>query len=391
MTLVRSSMMPRPRSGFTLVEILVVIVIISILAAISIPAITGALATARTAGMQTELASISQGIDAYKLKYGDYPPDFSSWTIVERHYRKAFPDISQSELLLLHRLIDGTADTDSSQMSTNKSGAIPGNVMDRAEAVVWSLGGFSSDPQRPFTGTGGPLQFIGTSGTPGTPNPALYQYNADRDNAIVDFEASQLSVQPIPTPGAPLSVTNRTQSDDEAGTDSALDVFPTYILYDDASPVVYFDSRTYTAQAPSGAFNGYGRPLEDGDADVVRPLFSMTPNPPPASGYGSASLADSLDAWQFVNPRTFQLLAPGLDRIYGKIADVDGGDPSDAAPVYFQYPSGQLIAAQEKAAATYVPGVEGYDLSTKFPSLTANYLLDNLTNFSEGSLGDELP
>ena len=77
--------------GFTLVEVLVVIVIIGILSAIAIPAITNAIATGKTTKMRMEISALEQAIERYRDKYGDYPPDFSNWTVVERHYRKAFP------------------------------------------------------------------------------------------------------------------------------------------------------------------------------------------------------------------------------------------------------------------------------------------------------------
>ena len=88
-------------SGFTLVEVLVAITIIGILAGILIPAITGAVRTAKEAAIRMEVGNIDQALEAYKLQYGDYPPDFYDWDQVERHFRKAFPEIDSRELALL--------------------------------------------------------------------------------------------------------------------------------------------------------------------------------------------------------------------------------------------------------------------------------------------------
>jgi len=61
------------RSGFTLIELLVVISIIAILAAITF-GITGGVKNAQNrAKAKVELMAISQALEAYKARYGDYP------------------------------------------------------------------------------------------------------------------------------------------------------------------------------------------------------------------------------------------------------------------------------------------------------------------------------
>jgi prepilin-type N-terminal cleavage/methylation domain-containing protein len=63
------------RTAFTLIELLVVIAVIGILAALIFP-ITGALKKKRMITVaQAELAEVETAIDAYKSKYGTYPPD----------------------------------------------------------------------------------------------------------------------------------------------------------------------------------------------------------------------------------------------------------------------------------------------------------------------------
>ena len=60
--------------GFTLVELLVVIVILAILIALLLPAINGALRTARNAAVGGEINQLAQALASFKAKYGDYPP-----------------------------------------------------------------------------------------------------------------------------------------------------------------------------------------------------------------------------------------------------------------------------------------------------------------------------
>jgi prepilin-type N-terminal cleavage/methylation domain-containing protein len=67
---------PHPRrTAFTLIELLVVIAVIGVLASLIFP-ITGVLKKKRMVTVaQAELAQIETAIDAYKAKYGTYPPD----------------------------------------------------------------------------------------------------------------------------------------------------------------------------------------------------------------------------------------------------------------------------------------------------------------------------
>ena len=66
--------LPR-RAAFTLIELLVVIAIIGVLAALIFPALKAAKISATRAKVQTELKQLEAAIEAYKAKYGFYPPD----------------------------------------------------------------------------------------------------------------------------------------------------------------------------------------------------------------------------------------------------------------------------------------------------------------------------
>lgn len=64
----------RGRRGFTLVEVLAVIVIIAVLVALLMPAISGAMRTARNAAVSAEINQLAQALADFKAKYGTYPP-----------------------------------------------------------------------------------------------------------------------------------------------------------------------------------------------------------------------------------------------------------------------------------------------------------------------------
>lgn len=79
------------RAGFTLTELLVVIVIITLLASITSYVILSARDTAKASVTKMQLVQLSMALDAYKKEYGEYPPDFSDRDAVMRHVQKRWP------------------------------------------------------------------------------------------------------------------------------------------------------------------------------------------------------------------------------------------------------------------------------------------------------------
>jgi general secretion pathway protein G len=64
----------RAKKGFTLVEILIVVVILGILAAIVIPQFTEASTEAKTSSLVTDLQSMRSQIELYKVQHNDNLP-----------------------------------------------------------------------------------------------------------------------------------------------------------------------------------------------------------------------------------------------------------------------------------------------------------------------------
>jgi len=62
------------RSGFTLVEILIVVIILGILAAIVIPQFTQASTSARTNSLTSDLQTVRSQIQLYKVQHNDATP-----------------------------------------------------------------------------------------------------------------------------------------------------------------------------------------------------------------------------------------------------------------------------------------------------------------------------
>jgi general secretion pathway protein G len=66
--------MKRNTRGFTLVEILIVVIILGILAAIVIPQFTNASSDARKNSVQSTLQTLRGQLELFKIQHGDTPP-----------------------------------------------------------------------------------------------------------------------------------------------------------------------------------------------------------------------------------------------------------------------------------------------------------------------------
>jgi prepilin-type N-terminal cleavage/methylation domain-containing protein len=62
------------RSGFTLVELLVVILVIAVLAGLLFAAVSGAIKTAKRHEAQTTITALAAAFRAYHTEYGSWPP-----------------------------------------------------------------------------------------------------------------------------------------------------------------------------------------------------------------------------------------------------------------------------------------------------------------------------
>ena len=249
------------RTAFTLVELLVVMAIIGILVGLLLPTIRGVMIRAEVTKTVMEIKQLESGLEAYKKKFDDYPPDFTDPALVVRHARKVFPRIADVDLNLLLAAAYNV-----------KSVADLGNVstwnIDPAEALVFWLQGFSKEVTRPFSGPGGPL-------ATGRRNPGMYEFDGRRLFAADDG-----------------------------------DKFPVYLPKGYELPYVFFDARSYGFKMESGTIDLSAQyppppskkpsPWQRQVEGKLRPYMSSLPN----------------ETW--VNDRTFQIFACGVDSDFGK-------------------------------------------------------------------------
>lgn len=75
--------------GFTLVEILVVVVIVGILVSLAQPRLLSAVVAAREAALEQDLAVMRDALDQHYADTGRYPPTLDA--LVERRYLRRVP------------------------------------------------------------------------------------------------------------------------------------------------------------------------------------------------------------------------------------------------------------------------------------------------------------
>ncbi|HEX5010507.1 MAG TPA: type II secretion system protein [Planctomycetota bacterium] len=67
------------QAGFTLVELLIVVVILAILAAVVIPQINNASAEAKESALRASLATVRQAISLYRVQHAEIYPGMGGW------------------------------------------------------------------------------------------------------------------------------------------------------------------------------------------------------------------------------------------------------------------------------------------------------------------------
>lgn len=355
------------RKAFTLIEVLIVIAIIGILVGLIVPTANYAWKRVVAASIAIEVQTLGNAVEQYKNKFGDYPPDGSNAADFSRHCRKAFPNIAATELALL-----GLQVPSGSNPVANSSSGLTVSVMDPAEALVFFLGGFSDDATYPFTGPGGPLFLMDSSGAQVNSGGAYVsvQYNVDRNAPLFEFKQERLSLFVTPA--------GLTYSNDEAllfgAAATANDRMPVYNPgRGRVAPFVYFDSRSYSFPFSGKPFFNFYNPTNIGG--VARPYKSDEVN----TTVAQSTAPDRY--FRYANDRSFQIISAGLDDAYGGVI---GTPATSGTPVFYRYPSG---ASLDIMSGTEFGNFARYTEVAGEPSAQ----LDNATNFADGTLDAALP
>ena len=257
------------RAGFTLLELLTVILIIAILIAVAFPAYNAVMRNTRIATARAEIASLEGAIAEFKAEFNVEPPSYISFVpgsgglppATKAILRQMFPQISFDAAL---------------QTSLTQAG-LWDRELGGSECLVFFLGGV-----RRTDGTGYTNELVGFSKNPANPfaQPTAGQQN--RLGPFFEFDSGRLGEITRAT-AAPL-VIQAFNTDPAAFT---------------GNPLAYADSLPgqtvpllYVSTAGTGVYN----------ASHVPEL---------ASGPFAKS------ATTYWNPNSYQLISPGFDGKYG--------------------------------------------------------------------------
>jgi prepilin-type N-terminal cleavage/methylation domain-containing protein len=328
---------PRPSSGFTLVEMLVVVAIIGMLAALVTSASIVALRAAKRATVVMEIKQLEMACQMYKEKFGEYPPDFADvatadgQAVILRHLAKAFPRYQPG--------ITGTATGWAGVKADVKAGwnfDLDVVAISPGGALTFWLGGQPDWRLRDVADADGA---VGTPILPGQtafdltkPIKGFLGFSANPANPFESYSTTPSRIKPF-FDFDPTCTKYYAGTGGGGGTAGGIAVWPAKACnMSQDSPIVYF-------RAENGTYFT-GTLTTPKSCSRVRPAVDIR--------------MGGTTTW--INPQSIQIFSSGLDCAYGTLS----GTTTDR----LLFPSGANYAPQ-----TY----------------------DDITNFSNGTLEDARP
>lgn len=313
---------PSARRGFTMVELLMVILIISILVALILPAINSVRANVLNAAIRTDISQFEQAIAQFKIQYGTEPP--SRITLCEKGTDWAATDSETARSKAIIRRFWPQFDFTIDRELDNKTGQSV-IALRTGECLTFFLAGIVSWSDANGDGVMNKGdQFVASGFSKNPANPFLPAGTGNRESPFLDF------------------VSNRFVDTNNNGIPEYVDSYP-----NQETPLMYMS-----------AYEGKGYDMAD-----LATTSMISPYRYPLVGTTPA---------KYQKPQSYQIVSPGPDGQFGT-----GGafNPDEPAPSFLLYPS-------VGAGPTYTPS-EIADTVTP-PRRAVEY--DNITNFHPGKL-----
>jgi general secretion pathway protein G len=389
----------RNRGGFTMIEILMVIIIISILLALLLPAINSAFRTARKSAVSAEINQLAQALANFKSKYGEYPPsrflaiESGAYTVQFANNSQlsntgtlpdptqtdptspgindiTFGQLAQRSAAALRKFFPRVSTTGAPAGTwydfNGNGGAGPDApyVLHGHECLVFFLGGvptvdnlgnfgltgFDKNPTNPFTNS-----IVGNQMYGNNRQPPLYEFTGSR------LFLDPLTQKPGGLPGMPAYYDSLNNTPPSTAS-TTLNFFAYFSAYGNAGydpNDVNFSETDAAASGPIGL-----------NFTVPYPTFltanstsNVSKSPAPNPYTSTLSVAPPVVTFQ--SPQSFQIISSGLDGLYGI-----GG----------QFSPSSTSSTAEALPVDMVNWLNTADLNVRKREV------DNLTSFKTGSL-----
>ncbi len=343
-------------AGFTLVELLAVIMIIALLAGLLTPAVMRSLSSSRAAAVKAEIDLLDTALMNYRNEYGSFPPSDMRglWSNSANAVNTGHPAYKHLQRIF-PRLNEPTSGGPASPYYWMAQ-------MSPAQALVFWLQGYFDDPQYPLTNGTVLTALMPRAGTAAANRKKLFDFDESRLYAASaywqptssnPFLYPAIAVLPASPPGFQQFYTRNS-----APNAFARD-YPVYFPNQGNTglPYVYFSHSSYAANPTGSVPTAVGPPSPDlyfgatslaGANSEVAPYFNSANCNNPA-GHSWAQL--------HMNPETFQIIAAGADGTFGGAV---ASFPMDTPP---SFPHGPFTSVKRNA---------GHE--------------DNITNFATGRL-----
>lgn len=367
------------RRGFSLIELIVVIAIITILAALLLAGVQAVLKQRPEIANRNDISQLNIALQNFKAKFGFYPPSRIKLCVYRSDYdttqqldidsinylTRMFPNMGWASVqnpapMAWNGVPSGASGISAANVIPNKqlNKSLNGTVLEGDQCLVFFLGGIPQPAQN-----GNPPGVQGFSTNPLDPTD------------VPSVHASAYPGQPQPGVIGPFLTfaAGRVTPRDFGYNTVTKATTPGYVSAHNYGFLSYFDaySKPYLYFSANNRKNGYNT------ADIIWAGHVTGITSPDAYPVGPVYMADNgtttTPALAFANPDTFQILGAGRDTVYGQ----------GCAPMVVNTPG---TANPWQRNGSYESGQMRFDSVTN-PNPPGGNGQDDMSNFYDSPLG----